>query len=76
MPWLDEFKLALISQNGKKLNLLIDTLPTFTQPQEMQEALALIEGALDFFENEKKEVSLEMQKIRDAKKYLLATILD
>ena len=74
MPWLDEFKLALISQNGKKLNQLIDTLPTFTQPQEMQEALALIEGALEFFENEKKEVSLEMQKIRDAKKYILASL--
>jgi len=70
MPWLEAFKIALIQEDGKKLSSLIDTLPQFESPQAMQEASYLIEQAIEFFKEQEKSASLEMQKIRKAKKYL------
>lgn len=72
--WLDAFKLALITKNEKRLLLLIDDLPSFSTLHEMHQALALIEETITFFESKKELISTEMSKIRDAKKYLLASI--
>jgi len=70
MSWLKAFKIALIQEDEKQLSSLIDTLPQFETPQEMQEASYLIEQAITLFKTIEKNASTEMQKIRKAKKYL------
>jgi hypothetical protein len=70
MSWLQDFKLALIKQESVALASLIDTLPQFDTLEEMDEAKHLILQAITLFETLEKSSSIEMQKIRKAKKYL------
>jgi len=70
MSWLKAFKIALIQEDEKQLSSLIDELPKFESTEAMQEASYLIEQAIVFFKNREKMASVEMQKIRKAKKYL------
>ena len=70
MPWLQAFKLALIKEDSTSLSSLIDTLPLFDSPKDMEEAKLLISQAIVFFKRIERHASIEMQKIHKAKKYL------
>ncbi|MDH5465049.1 MAG: hypothetical protein OEW60_05430 [Thiovulaceae bacterium] len=72
--WLDTFKLALIHEDEKQLLSLIQELPTFSLNEEMQQAQALIQNAIELFEGKKPELKEEMLKIRKTKKYLNSTL--
>ena len=62
--WLKEFKLALITQDIKKIDKLIDTIPQFKNEKEMQEAFFYIMQAKELLESLKDKTALELQKIK------------
>ena len=70
MPWLEAFKLALIKEDEKKLISLIDTLPQFSNEDDMTQASLLIQQAISLFKSRENDASVEMHKILKAKKYL------
>lgn len=71
--WLEQFKLAIIQKRGDRIIEYLEHIPQFESVQNMQQALALIQEALTFFEAHKKEIRTEMQKIRQTKNYLKAS---
>lgn len=71
--WLNEFKVALVSNDLAKLQLLIDTMPQFQTVQEMQEALFLIDDAKTKVTTLKNKARLDMKKIKQNIQFLEAT---
>ena len=70
--WLEDFKLAVITNNLTKCETLINTFDTelFTCNEELQEAIALTQEAIALFELQKQKLGNELAKLKRTKKYL------
>jgi hypothetical protein len=79
-PWIARLKVAAIEEDWQKLHTLLEKVPQEASPEELQTALALIEGARRTLEAKKEETARQMQEILQAKKFLAsqeeATYLD
>ena len=66
--WLNELKIAIIEENTDKLNILMDSLPELTKPQEIDEALHLLQAATALVEslrNNTQNAMIQMKKNMD-----------
>ncbi len=70
MTWINKFKIAIIEESMKDIELLINEVPKLQSKEEMGEALALIGEAIKIFNAKKNETLTIMRKIKEAKKYL------
>lgn len=69
--WINKFKLAVLNQHIKNIEILILSIPTSDNLSELKTASSLIKEALSLLENKKNETSLSLNKIKNLKKYTL-----
>lgn len=70
MNWLNELKVAYLNRNDNKINELLDNLPTLTTRDEIFEALAIMEQITEYAKTQKQQLSQEMRKLKQTKKFL------
>ena len=70
MNWFENFKIALIEEDERKLASLISQIPPFDTQDEMVSAMHLIDQARKLYENKKSLLAKEMNEIRLSKKFL------
>ena len=63
--WLNEFKVAIIEKNIKKIDSLIASMPEFESIDEMEEAFYLFKSADELLNTLKDETAKTMKKIKD-----------
>lgn len=71
--WLKQFKIALIEKNTKQLDNLMDELPTLKDPQEIQQALHLLQEATHLVETLKNQTNSSLQIMKRNIAFLNAT---
>ncbi|MDE5602404.1 MAG: hypothetical protein K2I71_00560 [Helicobacter sp.] len=70
MNWLNELKVAYLNKNDDKISELLDNLPTLATRDEMFEALAIMEQITEYAKTQKQQLSQEMRKLKQTKKFL------
>jgi len=73
MSWLSELKVAIVSKDPQKISTLIDTLPTFENVEQMQEALYLIKEAYVVMNELKNETLRQREQIKKSIDFLEST---
>ena len=68
--WLDEFKIAIIELDEKKIDLMLDSMPSFDDLEHMQIALALIAQAKESLKKEAQLIKEGMIKIKKNRAFL------
>ncbi|NOQ30733.1 MAG: hypothetical protein GQ570_06390 [Helicobacteraceae bacterium] len=71
--WLNEFKVALLEKDADKLELLLNTMPTFDTLKEMEEALFLSNEALTLVNKLKTATSASIVQIRKSIDFIKST---
>ena len=64
--WLNEFKVALITKDTKKIGELVLDVPEFETQEEREEAYYLYKQSLELLTNLKNETLASMKKMKDA----------
>lgn len=67
--YLNKLKVAVINQDLKLLEKIIQNDPEFESIEEAMEIQAYIKEAVKLLQKEKERLSLEMQKIQNLKKF-------
>ncbi|GAB6074547.1 hypothetical protein [Nautilia lithotrophica] len=67
--YLNDLKVAVINQDLKKLEEIIDLTPEFNSIEEAKEIQAYLKEAIKILENEKNKLSNEMKKIKNIQKF-------
>jgi propanediol dehydratase large subunit len=62
--YLNELKVAVINEDIKKLEKIIDKTPEFSSVEEAKEIRAFMDKAVKLLQKEKNKLSSEMQKIK------------
>ena len=75
MGWFEEFKVALVSNDTKRIAQLIDTLPQFASLEQMQEAHHLLQEAKKRIEALKQATLQEREQIKKSLDYIKSTAL-
>jgi len=70
MNWITDLKLAIIDKNISNIGKLIKEVPKIDDMAKAQEALALINEAINIVDNEKEETLRSMNKIKQTKAFL------
>ena len=73
MQWIKDFKIALIEENEKNLEKLLEIIPEFTSLDQMQEVAHLMAEVHQVFSSKKDKMASNMLKIKKQKEYLLST---
>ena len=70
--WVNEFKLALIDEDVRKLAVLSQNFneDMFKSLASAQEAQALIGGAIELFKTKSSHIQNELTKLQKAQKYV------
>ncbi|MBE0495199.1 MAG: hypothetical protein IBX45_02185 [Campylobacterales bacterium] len=70
--WLKTFKLAIITNDLSKCEMLINSFhaTTFTCKEELEEAAALTKEAITLLETQRVKLGSELAKLKQTKKYL------
>jgi len=71
--WLNQFKIALIEKNTDKLDLLMEDLPSFSDPKDIEQALYLLQEATTLVQELKDKTNASMQIMRKNISFLDAT---
>ncbi len=67
--YLNELKIAVINQDLKKLEEIVNFTPEFNSIEEAKEIQAYLKEAVKILEKEKSKLSNEMHKIKQIKKF-------
>ena len=62
--WLNQFKIAIIEKNLKKLNELMDKLPQFEKQEDIETAIYLLSEASTIFTELRDETKSSMVQIK------------
>jgi len=73
MNWIDDFKIALIEENESKLLSLIDSMPSFDNPDDIRSAMHLIDQARRLIEKRQRRLGEEMRQLETSKKFLTSS---
>ncbi len=68
--WLTDLKLAIINEELESLEKLGSEIPTFSEDDNLQEALALIKQASKILQAERVSTKRSMENIKKTKEYL------
>ena len=69
-PWLEQFQIAIIELNEKKINSMLDDMPSFENIEQMKIALALMAQAQKSLKVERQAIKKDMLKIKKSKAFL------
>lgn len=64
--WLNEFKIALVEKNIKKIDSLIIAMPQFKTISEMEEAFYLFKNAEKLLKTAQNETRITMKKLKNS----------
>lgn len=71
MKWIEKLKLAVIERNVSQIETLsVQMVPKFESKAQAQEALALLQEAIQIVDDEKKKTLDTMNKIKKTKAFL------
>jgi len=70
MNWLTDLKLAVIQKDITSIGKLIKNIPNISDIAKANEALALINEAIDIVEDEKSKALITMNKLKQTKAFL------
>lgn len=70
MSWLNSLKVAILNNDTQKALNLIETLPNFDNIDDLICARELVGTLLESLKSEKAALSKQMQRIKQAKKFL------
>jgi len=73
MDWLDALKVAIVSQNVRQIDELMDTMPQFDSLEQMEEVYFLIEEAGKIVQDLKGKTLLQMNQIKKNIDFLEST---
>jgi len=73
LMWLNDLKVALVLQDTKKMEQLLDNIPTLDNLEDIKQAKLLIDQMLEVVTQKKEQTTLSMQKIRKNLDFLNAT---
>ena len=62
--WLKELKGAVVQKNVTQIETLLENIPSFNTPKEMQTTLYLLEEAKRVVESLKKETAISMAQMK------------
>jgi len=71
--WLKQFKIALVEKNTENLSRLMDDIPSFSRPEDIEQALFLIDEASKIVHTFKDETAKNMRKVEKSIAFLKAT---
>ncbi|WP_345993164.1 hypothetical protein [Sulfurimonas sp. HSL-1716] len=71
--WLNEFKVAIVTKDTKKINSLMASMPQFEELAEMEEAFYLFQQADKLLNELKDETAKTMKKLRDNISFIEST---
>lgn len=69
--WLNALKIALVNRKHETALALLDNLPHFEKHTDLLCARALVEELSEILQHEKKELFTQMDKLKQAKQFLL-----
>lgn len=70
MQWMNDLKVAIIENDIPTIGKLIVNVPVFTNIDEAQEALALVQLSIKLVDEEKVKMVEIMKKIKQTKAFL------
>jgi len=68
--WLNQLKAAVVTKDTKRFALLLEEVPKLENPQEIEEALYLIEAAKGILEEFKVQTQASMVQLQKNKAFL------
>lgn len=71
--WLTELKIAIIEQDPKRLDALLDHTPQMESIQEIEEAIYLLREANEMMQHLKDETAASMKQIKKSVGFLDST---
>lgn len=71
--WLNDLKKAIILEEIDTINHLLDTIPSFTTLEEMEEASYLLLNAKNLLEKERSKTLLSLTQLKNNIDFLKAT---
>jgi len=71
--WLKQFKIALVEKDTTALSRLMDDIPSFSRPEDMEQALYLTKEALTLVHTLKDETTMQMGKVKKNLTFLKVT---
>jgi len=71
MSYLSDLRLAVINRDLKKLEYLASKEVEYENIEEAKEINAYLKAAIEILKEEKNNVSLEMQKVKNLKKFYM-----
>ncbi|MEA3228259.1 MAG: hypothetical protein U9P38_04215 [Campylobacterota bacterium] len=73
LVWLKKLKIALAEKDMDKLDKLMDDIPSYTQQEDIMQALFLLREATTLVKELKEETSLSMSKMQKHIQFLKST---
>jgi hypothetical protein len=71
--WLNQLKIAVVTQDMEQLNALLNDIPLLENPEEVKEALFLLKEATEVFTKLKSETEISMQQLKKNIDFLRST---
>ena len=71
--WLTKLKIAIVEKNPVALSELLDDIPKFTKPQDIETAVYLLREASELMYTLQDETELSMNKIKKNLAFLRST---
>lgn len=73
MDWLKALKIAVLEEDTKRIDALVDEVPRFDTLKEMEEAYYLMKKAQEILLRLQEETKRQMEQIEKSKKFLVST---
>ena len=71
--WLTRFKTALVLEDMDQIAELIESLPSFQNVEEMEEAFYLLQQSKEVLEHKKLQSAKTMHQLKDSLEFLKST---
>lgn len=71
--WLNKLKIAIIEKNTDSLNNLLNDIPQFSEPQDIEQAIYLLREASELLHTLKDETAVSMQQVKKSISFLRST---
>lgn len=75
MEWINQLKIAIIENNEKKIESLIEKLPQFESVEQMKEAAYIMQEAHNLLTQEKDILASKLLKIKKQKEFINSSII-
>lgn len=68
--WINKLKIAILNHNEKDIILLLDSMPNFSNNNDLITARALISEVINMLQKNKNKLAYNMKRIKQIKTFL------